>query len=536
MLPRLCDSGMDVVAVPYHTTRGACRINRRLENCGIPVRKVLAADLEPAEGLHRMIETLVSEKPDVCVADHVLPAFIAGYWLKHLNIPTVMVVRNDDRWYDDLIDVFVREKTEFRVGGVVVVSRELEEKLRPMLSSDIAFMRCPSSVPLPKETACWEKNRFHAVYLGRLDQPQKRITNVVQTLIEASQLLPWFSATVYGDGPLRETVEEMIAEADNHHITFGGLIDETQIFPTLLNSQVLVLFSAYEGLSSAIQEAMACGLPVISRRTKSGMAGVVQHGINAWVIKDDSELVEAVRTLAQSADYWLQLSHNARTTAEREFDIEKSADRWKTFLEKIPSDHTTVAIPPIDSQTAEQVFLKYLALKPHPEILEAESLITKAKNFGRGMPAIVYDRRRDWDGRRWLLYRAVENEVISDHEAASIAGLLVAQADSESMVSFEKKYQFASLIALSDDMKRARLMFESLLGETDDPYRKAGCLFHLGRIAVTQGRVTDAVDLLGRCIQRCPKHTAGMRLIRSLSLTVTVNGETQSRAGKSDAH
>lgn len=516
MLPRLRDRGMDVVAVPFHTKSGTCRITRYLNKCGIKVREIPAAGITPADGLHKMAVTIASEAPDVCVADHVLPAFITGYWLRHYGIRTVMVVRNDDTWYRDLVDTFVQGDEEFRVGGVVAVSRELEQKIRPRLPSNVAFMRCPSSVPLPSVTSKWKANSFHVVYLGRLEQQQKRVLSLVKTLVQTSQTLDWFSATLYGDGPLRGDVEQMLAQARGHRIAFGGLLQEMQIYPCLLKSQGLVLFSAYEGLSSAVQEAMACGLPVIARRTSSGLAGVLNHGINSWIIDEDRALIEAVLNLADSRDHWDRLSRNARSLAEREFDIEKAADRWRSFLEKL-TDSRLAKIPSLPNpQEIDRVFLKYLASKPRLEIWEADFLITMGRNWGRGIAAIFEDHSQNWDARRCLLYRALENGTITENEAAPIACQLTAEAELVRTADIDRCYQMASLLVISGATERARLLFKAILAGTTDSSRQAGCRFHLGRIALRQGRMMDASCWLRSCLEICPVHKAAKALIKFL--------------------
>ncbi len=518
MLPRLRNRNMDVVAVPYHTASGTCRVSRHLDKCGIKVREVLAADLSPMEGVHRMASIIASEAPDVCVADHVLPAFIAGNWVKHYGIPTVMVVRNDDSWYHDLVSMFVQGDGKLRVGGVVTVSRELEQKIRPQLTPGTAFMRCPSSVPLPSTTSEWEPGRFHAIYLGRFEQQQKRILDLVKALVQTSQDLPWFSATLYGDGPLCGDVEQMLTQVSGHRVAFGGLLQETQVYPQLLTSQALVLLSAYEGLSSAVQEAMACGLPIIARRTNSGMAGVLSHGINSWIIDEDAALTEAVHSLANSRESWYRLSRNARKLAEREFDIEKSADRWKSFLERLTDNHLTKRVPLPREQETERVFLNYLASKQRLDIWEADLLITRAGTCGRGSPAIFQDQLQDWDGRRCLLYRALENGIITNNEAAPIAERLALESERQTSVDIKRRYHLASLFLISGDMDRARLLFESFLPESADSDMKAGSLFHLGWITFRQDNMKEASRLLNRCLAICPAHRAAKALLNEVTL------------------
>jgi len=60
---------------------------------------------------------------------------------------------------------------------------------------------------------------------------------------------------------------------EGHKVKLGGELEPGNVYPQLLSSQALILLSEYEGMSTAVQEAMACGVPVIMRRTASGMDG-----------------------------------------------------------------------------------------------------------------------------------------------------------------------------------------------------------------------------------------------------------------------
>jgi glycosyltransferase involved in cell wall biosynthesis len=517
MLPRLRDRGVDVVAVAFHTTGGECRIGRHLRGYGIKVCEVAAADLSPVEGVHLMAAAIAAEAPDVCIADHVIPAFVAGYWMRRAGIQTVMVIRNDDEWYQDLVDSFVLGDEAFRVGGIVAVSRELEREICPRLGRDIEFMRCPSSVPLPPETARYEGTRFHAVYLGRMDQEQKRIRELVRALVETSQIHPWFSATLYGDGPLRGDVENILKDASPHSVSYGGMLQEEEIYPTLLASQALVLFSAHEGLSSAVQEAMACGIPVIARRTRSGLEGALIHGANALIIEKDADFAEAVLQIAQSHESWRRMSAHARRLAEEEFDIERAADRWKSFLERLASARRAEMPVVPDLRETEQVFVRYLTSKPRLDPYEASLLIVGTRVYGRGLRAFFRDSRQDWESRSPLLYRALENATIPETEAISIAALLAAEAESALPSQAGSRYRLASLLELSGSTERARRLFEALLEDPADPELKPGCFFHLGKIAFREGRLADAACLLRSCLAASPGHQAAEELLRRVA-------------------
>ena len=286
MLPRLAHRGIDVVAVPFHTEDGDCSVVADLRRAGVPVEVVAAAGASPVEGVHRMLSVLAELRPNVIVADHVVPALLAGSWAARHGVPTVMVLRSDDHWYRHLTEMFIGGPDDLCVSAVVAVSRELAQAAERAAPPDVRIMRCPSGTVLPTERAQWRHRPFHVVYAGRLDQEQKRVRELVAALIATSRALPGFSASLYGDGPLRAEVEHTLRNQTGHEVSYGGRLAPTELFHRLLAAQALVLLSGYEGLSSAVQEAMACGLPVIARRTASGTDGVLLHDETALVLDD----------------------------------------------------------------------------------------------------------------------------------------------------------------------------------------------------------------------------------------------------------
>lgn len=522
MLPRLARRGIDVVAVPFHTEEGDCSVVADLRRAGVPVHVVAGAAASPVEGVQRMLSVLAGLRPDVIVADHVIPAFLAGRSATARGVPTVMVLRGNDQWYRHLIETFLGGANDMRVAAVVAVSRELALEAERTAPSSVEILRCPSSTVVPAETAQWRASAFHAVYVGRLDEAEKRVREVVSALISTSRALPHFSASLFGDGPLRGEIEQTLQRETGHNVSYGGRLAPPDVFPRLLAAQALVLLSASEGLSSAVQEAMACGLPVIARRTASGTDGVLIHDETALLLDDDSGMIEAVTRLTRSEALWRRLSAGARALAAREFDIEVAADRWSELLTRLAGGCTWPADSIPTDEDAEAICLRYLRDKPDLEGFEAAFLIDRGRLPRVELERFLGNPLKGSYARGCVLRRATVNGVLDAARAVPLARQLAEEAEAAADRSERHRYCTAALYQWAMDFDRAARMFSELAATTTERSIRVGSLYHLAEVARDTGRVDDAVALARTCLDLEPRHRAAGVLCRTLTPAVSL--------------
>ncbi len=70
--------------------------------------------------------------------------------------------------------------------------------------------------------------------------------------------------TIVGDGPYRQTLEELVHENKvDSMVTFVGQKDKNELLPYYQSGDIFVFPSKREGMPNAVLEAMACGLPIV---------------------------------------------------------------------------------------------------------------------------------------------------------------------------------------------------------------------------------------------------------------------------------
>ena len=108
--------------------------------------------------------------------------------------------------------------------------------------------------------------------------------------------------TIYGEGHLREELENQIQSLSLEGIvTLPG--NQKNVIELISNKSVFVLSSDYEGMSNALMEAMAVGLPCISTDCPiGGSAELIQDHINGLLVSvgNSEELLQAMTELYEN--------------------------------------------------------------------------------------------------------------------------------------------------------------------------------------------------------------------------------------------
>jgi glycosyltransferase involved in cell wall biosynthesis len=114
-------------------------------------------------------------------------------------------------------------------------------------------------------------------------------------------------------------------------VTFTGYIDD--VYPLLLESDIMIVPSFHEGLCRAILEAYDASLPVLGTRV-GGIPELIDDGVTGWLFAagDTKGLEEKLRNLIADPDLCLQLSRNTQQKLQS-FTRFKSKDKIMDLIE-----------------------------------------------------------------------------------------------------------------------------------------------------------------------------------------------------------
>jgi glycosyltransferase involved in cell wall biosynthesis len=239
-----------------------------------------------------------------------------------LHCPMLVAERTDPRssGHD-----FIRNMAYRRARQLVVQTEESLNYL-PASFRKKAF-RLPNpvdgSVPAPFEG----KRAKRVVYLGRLE-PEKNPGLLLEAFCGFSRQYPEYRLEYYGAGSLEQELRDRAEKLglSDKVLWHGFCADAKQ---RIADAGIFVLPSNYEGISNAMVEALAMGLPVIATNCPiGGAASYIQDGKNGLLVPvgDAAALEKAMEKIAGNEALARKLSDNARKLRE-ECPVDKVADR-----------------------------------------------------------------------------------------------------------------------------------------------------------------------------------------------------------------
>ncbi|KYK29347.1 MAG: hypothetical protein AYK19_19895 [Theionarchaea archaeon DG-70-1] len=263
------------------------------------------------------------EQIDVIHAHYLVPPGLVGVALKKLSgLPLVVTCHGSD--------VFV-----FSTGWKRLISRAVITSADCVTCNSAATLdavkklsgksnsrHVPSGVDLTRFTPLTMK-REAVTYVGALHEVKG-----VDIFLRAMKGIPE-KVWIIGDGPERKTLE-VLAETLGVDCTFWGF--RTDI-PELMNkSKIVVLPSRNEGFGLTLLEAMACGTPVIGRKT-GGIPELIT-GENGLIFETEEELHERTLTLLHNQNLWETLREKGLETASQ-YSWEKTAHSYAQLYSEL---------------------------------------------------------------------------------------------------------------------------------------------------------------------------------------------------------
>jgi glycosyltransferase involved in cell wall biosynthesis len=141
---------------------------------------------------------------------------------------------------------------------------------------------------------------FVAGFVGRL-VPEKALDTLLRAWAEAFPPDASAVLVLVGTGPLEAALRQQAqALGRAHQVRFAGFVaDKATIADHWRCADIGLLPSAFEGLSNALLEAMAAGVPVIGSRV-SGTIDLIAQDRTGWLFEpgDISQLAACLRTAA----------------------------------------------------------------------------------------------------------------------------------------------------------------------------------------------------------------------------------------------
>lgn len=254
---------------------------------------------------------------------------------------------------EDCLDVNLRKLFYFGSTMINIIRKGVDKAIAIDASTFRTFekegfleaqiIKIPNGVDLPQ---ILNSNELSKNKLGITDydnivtcvsrfRPEKGHEVLLKAWQEVLKKKPNSILLLIGDG---ETLIERKQNAENlgiiDRIRFIGKVYNVQDY--LFVSNIFVLASRKEGLSNALLEALATGLPCIASNVGGNME-LIKHGINGLIFEsgNSKQLAECVLRLLDDKELSQELGGNARLAMLEGFSLDNTADCYIKLYQAI---------------------------------------------------------------------------------------------------------------------------------------------------------------------------------------------------------
>lgn len=303
-------------------------------------KRMIAYDINPAIKLafaddhHRDITAKLLwlrkylRQYDLVIA-FMLPVFVATLACMLFTRTPIIVSERNDPGKASLFRKIIRRMLLFRMQHMVVQTPEIKKYFPAKYHKRISVIANPISEQFEWQSALSSHKEKKIISVGQLD-PQKNQKMMIDAFALFSKTHPDHCLDIYGEGPMRQELEEYI-ERKGCRVRLQGR--SANIASQMKSAQVFVLSSDYEGMSNAMIEAMYLGLPVISTKVSGAKELIIDH-INGCFADDANSIAQAFSYLSENETAAREIGLRASNTIKHLVDKNTVLQQWMDIIEK----------------------------------------------------------------------------------------------------------------------------------------------------------------------------------------------------------
>lgn len=297
--------------------------------------------------VHEVAEQLRDLDADLLCCNGYKPDIVGWLAARRIGIPVVAVahgwtaVTTKVRLYETLDRWLLR-----RMDGTVCVSSAQAEQLRRahvpadrlrVIHNAIAADASADVDPEYRQRLLElfpETPRAVVGAAGRLS-PEKGLEHLIDAAALCRQSDPGLGFVVFGDGPLRQALEQRIAARNlQAHFILAGFHDDWLRFVPHLS--LLAMPSLTEGMPVVLLEALAAGLPAVASAV-GGIPEVIDDGVNGFLVppSDAPALARRLLQLAHSETLRTELARQGRQRVREQFSLSRQSEQYQELFEQL---------------------------------------------------------------------------------------------------------------------------------------------------------------------------------------------------------
>ena len=185
-----------------------------------------------------------------------------------------------------------------------------------------------------------QKKKYDLIFVGRLNY-QKNLILLIESIKLVKEKIPKIMVCIVGSGEEKEKLLEQIKNfgLEKNFYFVGEIKDKQEVFRYMKSAKIFVLPSLLEGLPLTIIESNACGLPVITTKTKwnNTQEYIETEGISGILSEPAKEIFSEtiINTLKDRKNIKIMSKNGIKKS--KDYDWNKIADQIENYYKSLVS-------------------------------------------------------------------------------------------------------------------------------------------------------------------------------------------------------
>ena len=283
---------------------------------------------------------LAEAAPDVilCGGYNYVASWQALFWARAYNVPFFLWSESNvqDLRRGHVVVELLKTKFLRRCSGFVVPGQSALEYLRIQKVEERTVFVAPNAVDndffaARRDAVRWRREldlpERYFLFVGRVVR-EKGVFELLSAYAKLEESMrQQVGLVLVGDGACRPQLELQAASISPGVVRFAGFAQQGQLATHYALAEMLILPTYTDTWGLVVNEAMACGLPVIVSKVAGCAADLVKENWNGLLVepRDVSSLTSAMRSLADRPDLRATMGANSMQHISRYSPTEWSA-------------------------------------------------------------------------------------------------------------------------------------------------------------------------------------------------------------------
>ena len=265
-------------------------------------------------------DIVISFLPHICVYTYLA--------VRKTQIPFICSERNDPNQYSFLYKILLRKSFK-HADGCVFQTTDARDFYRFVKEDSAKVIFNPVYLNLSKNVVRKDEKDKVFISVGRLVE-QKNFSFLISGFSSFIKLKPDYKLVIYGEGPLRGSLEEQIKKLGlQEQVTLLG--NDPNWHDYAVNATGFISTSNYEGMPNCLEEALCLGCPSIATNCPIGgskdLISLLGHGI-LIDMDNEKELLSSMIEISEKR-------YSLNNINVEPVELNNISEQWLSFINKI---------------------------------------------------------------------------------------------------------------------------------------------------------------------------------------------------------